>query len=115
MIEVYQILLSNDEVAKINAEGWESSPKASAYARVSMGFKHSKWSEEYLKFYTRVYEVASDELNETFELTNLWEDESKVKRLARGTSGSVGNLFVKVDGAHRKMFFVDTFGFTEIA
>lgn len=114
MIEVYQILLSDKEVDKVNAEGWESSPKASAYARVSMGFKYSKWSKEYLKFYTRAYEVATDNLEEAFTLTNVWQDESKIKRLARGTSGSVGNLFVVTEGADRQMYFVDTFGFTKI-
>ncbi len=113
MIEVYQIALSDQEIDKVNSEGWESSPKASAYARVSMGFEYSKWSKDYLKFYTLVYEVDTDELEMAFELTNLWW-KGKVKRLAEGTSGSVGNLFVKVEGADRRMFFCDNFGFIEI-
>ena len=114
MIEVWQIMLNDDLVDAINEHGWNYNEKSQTYARVIMGYEFSNWKNDMARHYTKVYEVMADTLEEAFSLTNVWNDESRVKRIEQGTSGSVGNLFMKFDGANRRMFFCDNFGFTEI-
>jgi hypothetical protein len=114
MIEVWQIMLNDDLVDAINEHGWNYNEKSQTYARVIMGYEFSNWKNDMARHYTKVYEVLTDNLEEAFSLTNVWNDESRVKRIEQGTSGSVGNLFMKFDGANRRMFFCDNFGFTEI-
>lgn len=110
MISVYQILLTDEDIVKVNARGFEAVPAMMAKTRMGLGFESSKFTEDYLQFYTRVYEVDTDDLDEAFEFTNLWEDEDKIRRFARGTSTSVGDIFVKDGDCH----VVDTFGFVNI-
>ena len=107
MITIYQIRLTDSDINSVNNNGWGSVPAASARADMMLGAY--KWKEEYMKYYTPVYEVDTDDLEQAFESTNLWED-NKVRRLAKGTSSSVGDIFVK-DGTY---YLVDSFGFTNI-
>lgn len=113
MITIYQIRLSNTDVNDVNTLGWAAVPKAKARAVMMLGAK--KWSPEFAQYYIASYEVATDDLEEAFELTNLWNDETEEKvNIVNGfaPSSSVGDLFVV---QHGQCFIVDNFGFTQIA
>jgi hypothetical protein len=107
MITVYQIRLTDADIKKANAEGFDASPVVSAKTSMMLGAR--KWSEDYVKFYTPVYQVDTENLNQAFESTNLWDDDL-VKTVSRGSSSSVGDIFVK-DG---NCYIVDNFGFVAI-
>jgi hypothetical protein len=110
MITIHQIRIDNRMVDAFNtvhgAPG--AIPAIDARRRMSMGA--SEWSPEYMKFYAPMYEVDTDDLDEAFEWTNLWNAEDRVNRLNPGSSSSVGDLFEK-DGV---FYIVDDFGFKEI-
>ena len=107
MITIYQIPLTDDQIIRVNALGFEAVPEVHAKTRMQLGF--GKFKEEYLKFFRPTYEVDTDDLEEAFEATNLWEGYD-VRRLARGSSTSVGDIAV-LDG---NCYFCDTFGWVNI-
>ncbi len=104
MIAIYQILLSDYDIARVNGEGFGSVPTANARALL-MIYGFNSWKPEYVPLYTKVYEVDTDDLDQAFESTNLWED-NLVRRVSRGSSTSVGDIAVK-DGV---CYFCDNFG-----
>lgn len=108
MITIYQIRLSDSDCVSINARGWSATIKTDAYASMRMGGA-DKWKPQYTSYYEAVYEVDTNDLDHAFEATNLWESDT-VKRLQRGSSSSVGDIFVK-DG---DCYIVDNFGFTNV-
>jgi hypothetical protein len=113
MITIYQIRLSDADINAVNASGWDAVPKASA--RADMMFGARKWNEEFTKYYEPTYEVDTDDLDQAFESTNLWEDFlvrrlARNSSLARGSSSSVGDIFVKDSDC----YIVDNFGFVNI-
>jgi hypothetical protein len=103
MITIYQILLNGSDVARANAEGFGSIPAVHAKTSLMLGFK--RWKAEYAKLFTKAYEVDTDDLEQAFESTNLWND-NLVTRVRRGSSTSVGDIAVK-DGV---CYFCDNFG-----
>ena len=103
MISIYQILLNGSDVARANTEGFSSVPAVHAKSSVMIGF--GRWKAEYVPFYSKTYEVDTDDLEQAFESTNLWED-NLVTRVRRGSSTSVGDIAVK-DGV---CYFCDNFG-----
>jgi len=108
MITVFQIKLTNEQIDRVNLVGFGAVPEANARIKMQLGAR--KWNEDYAKFYTPVYQVETDDLDEAFELTNLWDDPTKVIRFQKGSSTSVGDIFVK-DG---NCYIVDNFGFVNI-
>jgi hypothetical protein len=111
MITVYQIQLTDEEIDTVNSRGREAVPAAMAKTRMGIGFDHSKFSEDYIQYYRPIYEVETSDLESAFMATNLWEDNKyTVRRLAQGSSSSVGDIFVK-DG---DCYIVDTFGFVAV-
>jgi hypothetical protein len=108
MITIHQIRLSDSDIIAVNARGWAAVPKAGARADMMLGAR--KWNEDYTKYYEATYEVDTDDLDAAFEITNLWNEDYKVTRLRRGSSSSVGDIFVK-DG---DCYIVDNFGFVNI-
>lgn len=104
MISIYQILLSDSDIDRVNAEGFNAVP--SAHARTSLMLGFGRWKSEYTPLFTKVYEVDTDDLEQAFESTNLWEDQlvTCVRRGSRSTS--VGDIAVK-DG---NCYFCDSFG-----
>jgi len=109
MITVYQIHLNNSEILVANNRGFEAVPKAHAKYKMMIGA--SKWNgTDYPKYYEATYEIDTDDLDEAFETTNLWHSDWMVTRLRRGSSTSVGDIFVK-DG---DCYIVDNFGFVNI-
>lgn len=106
MIKVYQIQLTDAEIAAINRGDHTEKTKAYFDRMFDETFK-----DENCKHYTHVANVQTDDMEEAFELMNLWEDESKVEKLGRCSSMSVGDL-LEVDG---KLYRCASFGFTAIA
>jgi hypothetical protein len=109
MITIYQIHLSDADIDTANSEGFEAVQKVYAKTRMMLGAR--KWNHnEYPKYYEATYQVNTDDLDVAFEVTNLWKNNEIVTRLRRGSSSSVGDIFVK-DG---DCYIVDNFGFTAI-
>jgi hypothetical protein len=108
MIKIYQIKLSDSDINIANRDGFDAVPTVAARTRMMMGA--GKWKNEYAPLYTPVYEVDTDDLDEAFEFTNLWNADHLVTRLRRGSSSSVGDIFVK-DG---DCYIVDNFGFVNV-
>lgn len=103
MIAIYQILLNGSDVARANAEGFGAVPAVHAKTSLMIGF--GRWKPEYVPFFSKAYEVDTDDLEQAFESTNLWND-NLVTRVRRGSSTSVGDIAVK-DGV---CYFCDNFG-----
>ena len=106
MITIYQIRVTAEDADRYNAG--VSVPTIEAKREV--GFRAKNFTSDMLKYYSEVAQVASDDLEEAFALTNLWNDESKVNRLAKMSSTSVGDIF----RLRERFYIVDTFGFTEL-
>ena len=108
MITIYQIRLSDSDIIAVNSRGWDAVPKVTARADMMLGAR--KWNEDFAKYYEPTYEVDTDDLDAAFEITNLWNEDYKVTRLARGSSSSVGDIYIK-DG---DCYIVDGVGFVNI-
>jgi hypothetical protein len=89
----------------------EFSPESKKDAKYAMMLGAKNWKSEFAQFYIAAYEVATDDLEEAFELTNLWNDMYKINFLTDpGPSSSVGDIFM-LDG---QCFIVNNFGFKQI-
>ena len=106
MITIYQIQLSDLEIIQVNAG--QMPEKAKAKFRISASTDN--FSHDMLKFYKEVCTVDTDDLEKAFELTNLWEEPSKVTKFGRMNSTSIGDIFRLGD----RYYIVDTFGFTSL-
>lgn len=107
MIKIYQIRPSDSDINAANIYGFENVERVDAKYNMMLGAR--KWKDDYARLYTPMYEVDTDDLDQAFESTNLWED-NLVRRLNRGSSSSVGDIFVKDGVCH----IVDSFGFKNI-
>ncbi len=72
MITIYQIELTDADIIRANTQGFDATPARTAKTRMMMGA--SKWKEEYVSMYKAIYEVDTDDLDEAFEVTNLWHN-----------------------------------------
>lgn len=89
----------------------ELSPQSKKDAKYAMMMGAKNWQPEFAQVYIAAYEVDADDLEEAFELTNLWNDMNKINFLADpGPSSSVGDIFV----LNGQCFIVDNFGFTQV-
>ncbi len=105
MINVYQIQLTDAEIAAVN--NGETSDRIKAYFDRSF---ESTFKAENFQYYTHVANVDTNDMEEAFELMNLWEDESKVEKLGPCSSMSVGDI-LDVDG---KLFRCASMGFEKV-
>jgi hypothetical protein len=103
MITIYQIQVTDEQIDALNAG--KSVP--SFEAKRSLMFGASEFTPDMLQYFTEVARVDTDDLERAFELTNLWEDTSKVEKFTRMSSTSVGDIFLKGDA----FYMVDNFGF----
>jgi len=106
MITIYQIQPTEAQYRAHNAG--QFTPAIEAKRDMMMGT--SCFSSDVLKYYTCVAKVNTNDLEEAFELTNLWDDMSKVEQFTRMSSTSVGDIF----GLNEHYYMVDTFGFKEL-
>jgi hypothetical protein len=81
-------------------------------AKMNMMLSGSKaWKQEYKALYTHVATIDVDTAEEAFELTNLWNDDTKVIWKGKCHSLSVGDVVEFEDGS---WYMVDPFGFSEV-
>jgi hypothetical protein len=106
MIKVYQIQLTDAEIAAIN--NGETSDRIQAY--FDRSFERTFKAENF-QYYTHVANVAGLDMEKAFELMNLWNDESKVQRLGPCSSMSVGDILEMEDGSKYRCA---SFGFAPI-
>jgi hypothetical protein len=105
MIKVYQIQLTDAEIAAVN--NGETSDRIKAY--FDRSFERTFKAENF-QYYNHVANVDTNDMEEAFALMNLWEDESKVEKLGPCSSMSVGDI-LDVDGT---LFRCASFGFEAI-
>ena len=103
MITIYQIKVTDEQINALNAG--QSVPAFEA--KRSLMFGATNFTPDMLKYFTEVARVDTNDLEQAFELTNLWEDMSKVEKFTRMSSTSVGDIFLKGD----TFYMVDNFGF----
>ena len=112
MIKVYQIQLTDAEIAAIN--NGEESEKSKAYFNRS--FERTFKAEDF-RFYTHVANVATDDMEDAFRSMNCWDYEGYWEKLAvvtpvsTFTSMSVGDILELEDGSKYRCA---SFGFTPI-
>jgi len=106
MIAIYQIQVTSEQTKSFNAG--ELVPSLDAKRKLMFGAE--KFDASMLQYFTDVATVDTDDLEEAFELTNLWEDTSKVQKLSKMYSTSVGDIF----GLGGRYYIVDAFGFKEL-
>jgi hypothetical protein len=104
MIKVYQIQLTDAEIAAVN--NGETSDRIQAYFTRSFAVP---FKAENFQYYTHVANVDTTDMEEAFAAMNLWEG-ATVEKLGPCSSMSVGDI-LEVDG---KLFRCATFGFDAI-
>ena len=110
MIQIYQIQLTTDQVAQINAEGHDSVPAQTAKLAVQF-WGAKKFKPEMIEYYSEAYRVDTDDLDQAYEWTNLWNNQAAVDCMGdRNYSTSVGDIM----RCNERFYIVDMFGFTEI-
>jgi hypothetical protein len=105
MIKVYQIQLTDAEIAAVN--NGETSDRIKAYFDRSFD---GSFKAENFQYYTHVANVDTNDMEKAFELMNLWERPELVDKLAPCSSMSVGDI-LDVDG---KLFRCASFGFAQL-
>ena len=113
--KVYQIQLTDAEVAMINANGHDSVPKQKLRLNISMprcvpvgGLVKEALAADY---YTHVGNITANDLEDVFNVGNIGPEEN-IERLDRMSSLSVGDV---VEDEHGVRHVVASFGFEEIA
>jgi hypothetical protein len=105
MIKVYQIQLTDAEIAAVN--NGETSDRIQAY--FDRSWPMSSFKAENFQYYAHVANVDTNDMEEAFAAMNLWEG-ATVEKLGPCSSMSVGDI-LEVDG---KLFRCATFGFDAI-
>ena len=113
--KVYQIQLTDAEVAMINANGHDSVPKQKLRLDISMpsGKPIAAMAKEALAadYYTHVGNITANDLEDVFNVGNIGP-EKNIERLDRMSSLSVGDVVEDENGVRH---VVASFGFEEIA
>jgi hypothetical protein len=113
--KIFQIQLTDAEVAMINANGHDSVPKQKLRLNISMSFGEPIGGlvKEALAadYYTHVGNITANDLEDVFNVGNIGPEEN-IERLDRMSSLSVGDV---VEDEHGVRHVVASFGFEEIA
>lgn len=109
MIKVYQIQLTKEQIAAVNAK--ETVPAYEAKMQTQF-FGADKFESKNFNHYSIAFEIHTDDKDIAFEVTNLWNNQFIVDVIGdRTTSTSVGDIMENDDG---KFFMVSNFGFQEV-
>lgn len=109
MITVFQIQLTQEQIDEVNEKGHHAVPAQAAKLNVMFGADNFRVND--LQYYTETMQVDTDNLEEAFELTNLWNKPERVTRIGNAQSStSVGDIFRKGD----RYYMVDSFGFAPL-
>ena len=110
MIKVYQIQLTDAEIAAVN--NGETSDRIKAY--FDRSWPMSPFKAENFQYYTHVANVDTDNMENAFEAMNLWEESiyfEDIFKLAPCSSMSVGDILELEDGSKYRCA---SFGFTAL-
>lgn len=98
MIKVYQIQLTDAEIAAVN--NGETSDRIQAY--FDRSFERTFKAENF-QYYTHVANVATNDMDEAFRAMNLWDGmdgmEDMVEKSGPCSSMSVGDILEMEDGS----------------
>ena len=112
MIKVYQIQLTDAEIAEINNSAeMPASGKYKAFLNRSF---ETLFKAEDFQYYTHVANVDVDGFEQAFRAMNLWEDDENFDRidvLQQCSSMSVGDIVADHDGT---LYRCASFGFERI-
>jgi hypothetical protein len=107
MITIYQIQSSINDVDNYNA----GKEVKAIDARRKVSLSADKFESSMLEYYSDAFVVYTDDLDKAFELTNLFNDQTKIDVIGDNpTSSSVGDIF----RLNERFYMVDTFGFKEL-
>ena len=107
MITIYQIQSSISDVDNYNA----GKEVKAIDARRKLIFGAENFQSSMLEYFSDAFVVDSDNLEEAFELTNLFNDQSRIDVIGDNpTSSSVGDIF----RLNERFYMVDNFGFKEL-
>lgn len=109
MIKVYQIQLTDAEIALINNSG--DMPMDGKFKAFFDRSFDSMFKAENFKYYTHVANVDVDGFEQAFRAMNLWEEDEhfdRVEKLTDCYSMSVGDIVADHDG---KLYRCASFGF----
>ena len=113
--KIFQIQLTDAEVAMINANGHDSVPKQKLRLDISMPARDpiAAMVKEALAadYYTHVGNITANDLEDVFNVGNIGPEEN-IERLGRMSSLSVGDVVEDENGVRH---VVASFGFEEIA
>jgi hypothetical protein len=113
--KIFQIQLTDAEVAMINANGHDSVPKQKLRLNISMSFGEPIGGlvKEAIAadYYTHVGNITANDLEDVFNVGNIGPEEN-IERLDRMSSLSVGDVVEDENGVRH---VVASFGFEEIA
>jgi len=110
MIKVYQIQLTDSEIATVNGGG-DYTPRIKAYFDRSF---ESTFKAENFQHYDHVANVDVDGFDQAFRAMNLWQEDvhfDRIEKLGRCSSMSVGDILEDHDG---KLYRCASFGFTAL-
>ena len=111
-IDLYQWHLSDEDFRSVEFGGIDANPVALAwYKKGFSSFDVVPWFDHY----TKVAEIFdAKDLEEAFELTNLWEQPAKVNKIARCHSMSVGDVVTFEENGVTRAFACSGVGWKEI-
>jgi len=114
---VFQIEVTRKDHDYINSTGWAGlKHDGMEHFRVKQDLSFdgsSAWHPDHFTHFSPALGVEADSLDEVFELTNLWNDESRVSRIReRAHSTSVGDIICNIETG--EYFMVNNFGFEKI-
>lgn len=115
--KIFQIHLTSDEVAQVNAHGHDSVAKQVARLDLMSPYRHDDvlplvrdaFDKNYFK---HVANITASGLEDVFTIGNGYGDEDAVERLDKMHSLSVGDVVEDDKGGRH---FVNTFGFLAVA
>jgi len=115
---VSQIQMTKEIIDLVNSTPYPEAKPAiyEAYRDALMGWDFIQANgsvQSTLDYYTPAINVEADSLDRVYYLTNAWNDESKVERLGRCRSTSVGDLILDTETDY--LYMVDTCGFRNVA
>jgi hypothetical protein len=111
MIKVYQIQLTDAEIAIVNSSEGEYTPRIKAY--FSRHFE-TTFNADNFRYYTHVADVDVDGFEQAFEAMNLWQESTyfdRVQPQGPCSSMSVGDIVEDHDG---KLYRCASFGFAAL-
>lgn len=114
--QIYQVILSDADIDQLNSAGREWALKNLPNYRVyldNMSFGAKRFQADDFKHYAQVAEVEAADLDEVFEITNLWNRPEQIITKSRMRSTSVGDIILNTETG--EYFMVDMFGFTQVA